>query len=185
MAGVSQAHVARASGLRQSRVSRTERSEDPMPRLDELARHATALGLKLSVKLYPDGAAVRDAPQLRLVSRLRAVVSTAYRSRTEVPVAASGDLRAWDMVLDGPATIAVDAETRLRDIQALQRRTELKLRDSGIDLAILLVSATHHNRAVLREHRAALASTFPLETREVLACLRSGRPIRASGIVVL
>jgi hypothetical protein len=47
------------------------------------------------------------------------------------------------------------------------------------------VGATRHNRSVLREHRAALASTFPLGTAAILAPLREGRLPEASGIVVL
>jgi transcriptional regulator with XRE-family HTH domain len=184
-AGVSQAQVAQVAGLPQSRVSRTERIDGPAPRLDELARHCAVLGLSLSLRMYPEASSVRDAGQLRLLERLRAVVSSEFRWRTEVLVAGHGDLRAWDAFLDGPAEVAIDAETRLHDIQALQRRTELKLRDSGVACVVLAVAGTEHNRAVLKEHRAALASTLPLDTREVLAALRSGRAPAASGIVLL
>ena len=82
-------------------------------------------------------------------------------------------------------TIGVDAETRLRDIQALQRRTELKWRDSGVDKVVLVVAATKHNRAVLREHRLALASTLPLDTGAIMASLGAGEPPRANGIAIL
>jgi transcriptional regulator with XRE-family HTH domain len=184
-ARVSQTVVAQAAGLCQSRISRTERAERPMPRLDELAQHCAALGLALSARPYPEGSPVRDAGQLRLIGRLRQLLSAGFRWRTEVPVGDDGDLRAWDVVLDGPGVVAIDAETRLRDVQSLQRRTELKWRDSGVPCVVLLVASTHHNRAVLREHRAVLASTFPLDTREVLAALRAGRTPAANGIVVL
>jgi hypothetical protein len=156
-----------------------------VPRLDELAQHCAALGLRLSLRVYPDGSPVRDAAQLRLLERFRPIVASHFRWRSEVPVAGHDDLRAWDVVLDGPALIAVDAETRLRDVQAVQRRIELKRRDSGLPLVILLVASTHHNRSVLREYRAALASTFPLDTRVVLAALRAGRAPDGSGIVLL
>lgn len=185
LAGVSQTRIALAADLRQSRVSRTERGDGPMPRLDELARHCAAVGLRLSLRAYPDGSAVRDAAQLRLLERLRPLVAVRFRWRTEVPVTEDRDLRAWDVMLDGPARIAIDAETKLRDIQALQRRVELKWRDSGVPCVVLLVASTHHNRAVLREHRSALASTFPLDTRETLASLREGRAPAANGIVLL
>ena len=105
--------------------------------------------------------------------------------RTEVPVGGRGDLRAWDVVLDGPIQIAIDAETRLHDIQALQRRLELKRRDSRVSRVILLVAATRHNRSVLREHREALSSTLPLDSPSVLEALREGRAPEASGILVL
>ena len=104
-----------------------------------------------------------------------------------MPVAGPGDLRAWDAVLDGPARIGIDAETRLHDVQQVQRRTELKRRDSGVPhRPVLLVTSTHHNRRVLREHRAALASTFPSDTGRghgVLCALAAAPP--GNGIVVL
>ena len=103
--------------------------------------------------------------------------------RFEVGLAVPGDKRAWDAWLDGPGDIAIDAETRLQDVQDLQRRLELKWRDSGRPRVVLVVSASRHNRRVIREHRAALACTLPLDTREVLASLRVGEVPRANGIV--
>jgi hypothetical protein len=105
--------------------------------------------------------------------------------RSEVPVGGYGDLRAWDVVLDVGMLVAVDAETRLHDMQALQRRCETKLRDSGLGRLVLLVAATPHNRAVLRDHRIALASTFPLDTGEVMRALRAGTAPARNGVVVL
>jgi transcriptional regulator with XRE-family HTH domain len=184
-AGLSQDHVAQAAGLGQSRISRTERGEPPTPRLDELVRHCVALGLRLSVRPYPAGTPVRDAAQLRLLARFRAMLGGSWAWRSEVPVGRDGDLRAWDALLEGPGVVAIDAETRLRDLQALQRRTELKQRDSGVPYVVLLVADTHHNRAVLREYRPALASTFPLDSRAVMGPLRAGRVPSASGIAIV
>jgi len=185
MAGLSQEHVARAAGLPQSRISRTERDVPPSPRIDEAAAHAAALGLRFWAQTFPEGPAVRDAGQLRLLQRLRDVISAAFTWRSEVSLGISGDLRAWDVRLDGPAIVAIDAETRLHDVQELQRRLELKLRDSGVPCLVLVVAATRHNAAVLRLHRAALTSTFPLGTRETLGALRAGRAPNAYGIAVL
>jgi transcriptional regulator with XRE-family HTH domain len=184
-AGLGQRQVARASGLSQSMVSRTERGLRPEVTLDQAARLCAALGLRLHLRAYPAGPPVRDAAQLRLLARLRSQVSQTYSWHTEVPVDGRGDLRAWDVVLEGPTHVGIDAETRLHDLQAVQRRTELKLRDSRVDVAVLLLAATRHNRAVLREHRAALLSTFPLETRVVLRTLRAGEVLRSGGIVLL
>lgn len=50
---------------------------------------------------------------------------------------------------------------------------------------MLLVAATRHNRIVLREHRAALASTFPADTAEIMAALRRGHLPPRNGVVVL
>jgi transcriptional regulator with XRE-family HTH domain len=184
-AGISQDHVGRVAGLNQSMISRVERGRVASAGVDVLARHCAALGLRLSLRVYPDGDAVRDAAQLRLLGRLRAEVHGSCGWRTEVPVAGAGDLRAWDAVLSGPGTVAVDAETRLHDIQHVQRRSELKWRDSGLDRLVLLVAATNHNRAVIREHREALRSTFPADTAEVMAALRRGRLPPRNGIVIL
>jgi transcriptional regulator with XRE-family HTH domain len=184
-AGLSQRHVAEAAGLNQSRVSRTERVQRVPPRIDELATHCAVLGLQLSLKAYPSGSPVRDVAQLRLLERLRPRVSVGFRWRSEVLIAGQGDLRAWDVQLDGPGSIGIDAETRLTDIQALQRRVEAKWRDSGVDRVVLLVASTRHNRRVLREHREALRSTFPADTPEIVAALRQGRLPGSNGIVVL
>jgi len=84
-----------------------------------------------------------------------------------------------------PAEVPVEAEARLRDLQALDRRCALKLRDSGFDRLILLVSDTANNRRMLEAYREDLRASFPLDTRAVLADLRRGRTPAAGGIVVL
>lgn len=184
-AGVSQRHVARVAGLNQSRVSRTERAERVPARVDELAAHCAALGLRLSLKAYPEGPPIRDVAQLRLLERFRSRLHESLSWQSEAPVAGPGDLRAWDVRLDGPGAIGVDAETRLHDLQALQRRSEMKWRDSGVDRVVLLVASSRHNRRVLAEHRGALRSTFPADTAEVVAALRGGRLPGSNGIVIL
>lgn len=183
-AGISQGRLGVAAGLSQSMVSRTERGLRSGLTIHEATVHAEALGLRLHLKAYPVGSPVRDAPQLRLLERLRSVVSDRFRWRTEVPVAL-GDLRAWDALLDGPGSVGVEAESRLYDVQATQRRTELKLRDGDVDVAVLLVAETRHNQTVLQQYRHVLASTFPLNTAEVLRALRQGQVPERSGIVVL
>jgi transcriptional regulator with XRE-family HTH domain len=184
-AGLSQRHVAGVAGLNQSRVSRTERAERVPARVDELAAHCAALGLRLSLKVYPEGPPVRDIAQLRLLERLRTRLHGSFSWHSEAPVGGPGDLRAWDVCLGGSGTIGVDAETRLHDLQALQRRCETKWRDSAVDRIVLLVASTRHNRRVLAEHREALRSTFPADTTEVMAALRAGRLPSSNGIVIL
>lgn len=120
-----------------------------------------------------------------MLQRLRAQERPRFRSQSEVPIGRYGDLRAWDVRLDGPGSIGIDAETRLHDIQALQRRCETKWRDSGTNRVVLVVAATHHNRSVLRDHREALRSTFPGDTAAVLGAIRSGLLPAANGLVVI
>lgn len=79
----------------------------------------------------------------------------------------------------------MEAETHLRDLQAVERAIAAKRRDSRVDHVILLLADTHHNRAVLRDHRTSLRAEFPLTTREVLYALRAGSEPHGSGIAVL
>jgi len=183
-AGVSQERAADAYGLSQSTISRLEQAESGMT-IEAAAALGAVLGYRLSIKLYPDGSPVRDAGQLQLIDRLRSHLHRVWRQATEVLVGTRGDLRAWDLFLSGPGTVGIDAETRLYDLQAIQRRCEAKARDSGVDRIVLLVADTRHNRRVLREHREALRSTFPLDTRAVMTALRAGELPSANGVVVI
>jgi len=70
--------------------------------------------------------------------------------------------------VNGSAAVAVEAEVRLTDIQALDRRIALKRRDGDIDVVILLIGDTKVNRAVIAAHRSALRPAFPLDARGVL-----------------
>ena len=97
-----------------------------------------------------------------------------------------GDRRAWDALvqLDGRRA-GCEAETRLRDVQALERRLGLKRRDGAVDVLILLVSDTASNRRALTLHRETLRSLLPLDGRAVLTALSGGQLPTGNGIVVL
>ncbi|MHB8960581.1 MAG: helix-turn-helix domain-containing protein [Candidatus Limnocylindrales bacterium] len=185
--GLAQRAVGSAAGLSQSQVSRLELGSIGRPRIDHLERVAVALGLVLSLRLYPAGNPVRDAGQLALLGRLAARIIGALRLRREVPLPGLGEQRAWDARLEGRGPpCAVEAEVHLHDMQELARRVALKLRDDPtVDRVILLVARSAHNRAVLRENRETLREQFPLEGSAILACLRRGEPPPASGILVL
>jgi len=186
LAGVSQASAARAVGISRSQFGRIERAEIRGVTVEQLARACSAVGSRLTARAYPDGEPVRDAAHLALIGRMHAVVPTSSRWRNEVPMSINGDLRAWDAVMECPeGQVAVEAETRLHDLQALQRRIALKQRDSRFEIVILLVNDTAANRRVLGAHREDLRPMFPLDGREVLAALRAGRRPTASGLVVL
>lgn len=169
-----------------AQFGRIERGELAGVSVDQLSRACQAVGLRLIARAVPDADPALDAGQLAVLARLEAILPRAVPVRREVPMPIAGDRRAWDAVLGlDPADAAVEAEARLRDIQALDRRCALKLRDGVVSRLILLVSDTAHNRAVLAQHREALRSTFPLDTREVLLAIRAGRTPAANGIVVL
>jgi len=185
-AGLSQRDVARAVGLSHATVSRIERAASPETSLLVLARLASVLGLKPSLRFYPDGDPIRDVAHTRLLERLRARIHPALRWRTEVPLLIPGDLRAWDAtILDPEFGIGVEAETRLRDLQAAARRTNLKQRDGQLDHVILLVADTRANRLALRLGATELAEAFPVSQRDCLRALRDGRDPRGSAIIVL
>ena len=154
--------------------------------IDAACRVGLAVGLRFGARLYPDGDPVRDAAQLRVLERFRSRLTASCQWRTEVPLPLAGDRRAWDAVITLHRRRAgCEAETRLGDIQALERRLALKLRDGGADVLIVVVADTAHNRGVLRAHREALRGLLPLDGRQVFAALAAGSLPNANAIVVL
>jgi hypothetical protein len=146
----------------------------------------SVVGLDLVVRAYPGGDPLRDRGQRALLGRFRPEIHPSLGWATEVPVAASGDQRAWDAVIRGADwSVRVEAETALTDAQALERRLALKLRDGGPGHLILLVADTRANRAALAAIRPHLHALLPFDGRPVLAALREGREPPGSGIVIL
>ena len=186
-AGLSQEDVGRAVGLSASQVGRFERRELDDIRVDQLCRLSAAVGLVPAFRLYPDGDPVRDSAQTRLLERMHHRISPALRWRTEVPLHGRDDLRAWDAVIDGSGCVdAVEAESRLGDIQATERRAMLKLRDDAtIVHLLLLVADTRADRRALTLGRESLRGQFPLDTRAALASLAVGRCPGANALIVL
>ena len=78
-----------------------------------------------------------------------------------------------------------EVETRPRDVQALQRRLTLKVRDGEVDCVLLILPETSHNRRFLDLHQSELRTLLPLDSRAVLATMASGRLPERGGIVVL
>jgi hypothetical protein len=134
---------------------------------------------------------------LALLSRLRARLATTLVWRTEVPVAASPapiasggrgalDRRAWDAIIEGRDwRVGVEAETRLFDIQALDRRVGLKQRDGVVTAVILLVNDTANNRRILELDDLGLRDRFPGSARSALKQLAAGLPPAANTLLVL
>jgi transcriptional regulator with XRE-family HTH domain len=184
-ASVSQAELARSLGVSRTYLCHIELGQVNGLDMVLLATAFALLGHRLTWKAWPVGEPVRDRAQLRLIERFEAELRGAWRRRREAVMPIRGDLRAWDLLLDGPVSIGVEAETRLRDVQALVRAVETKQRDSAVVRVVLLLARTHHNRDVVRGQLPALRATFPLTTREVLRALRRGTDPGASGIVLL
>ena len=122
--GLSQSAVAKQAALSGSKVGRIERGEYSRVPTVELAILSAVVGLQLSVNAFPVGAPMRDHAHAALLERFRALLSAALKWATEVPMPNAGDLRAWDAGGPEPAVrIGVEAETRVRDGQALERRS--------------------------------------------------------------
>jgi Helix-turn-helix. len=177
-----------AKSLRSSRfhISRVERGALAQLGLADVARHAALLGLRLSARFYPAGGGLRDAAQLDLLRRFRTRIGDAWSWQLEAPLNIPGDLRAFDALLTGPDTsVAVEAITRLRDAQAQLRALARKQRDGQAARLVILLAASHANRAALSSAADVLATTFPLGTKATLAALASGEDPGANGIVLL
>ena len=153
--------------------------------VDLAARVASVVGLQLASSLHPDGDPVRDRAHLALLARVRARISPALRWRAEVPIPIAGDLRSGDVLISGGEWDALlEAETRLGDLQLLERRAAAKQRDLGATRLILLVSDTHHNRDVVRLH-PELRDRFPVDTRTCLSRLGRGDDPLGDALVIL
>ncbi|MFL5727682.1 MAG: helix-turn-helix domain-containing protein [Chloroflexota bacterium] len=185
-AGLSQGRVAELVGVSHSEISRVELAQNERVPYETLAVIGAALGLDISIRAFPSGEPIRDAAQVRLLARFRARIAPELGWRTEVPIGTPGDRRAWDAEVRGASwRVGIDAETRLRDIQAVTRRVVLKARDDEADIVVLLVAATRHNRHILRLAADDLAGSFPVHGRSILAALASGTRPPGSGAVLL
>jgi transcriptional regulator with XRE-family HTH domain len=185
-AGLTQRELARAVGVSRGHVSRVETRRARDMTLRGLTRHAAALGLRASIKVYPVGGAIRDEAQARYVARLVARVGRAWRVVLEAAVPIPGDLRAVDILLDnGTCRVAVEVITRLRDVQAQLRAADQKRRDIGAQRLVIVVAATHANRRAVNEARPALAAALDLESQRVLAALQAGRDPGRDALVLL
>ena len=78
-----------------------------------------------------------------------------------------------------------ELETRLHDVQALERRLALKQRDGGVDIVLLVVADTTANRRFLEQHREQFRDLLPLDSRQVLDAFRRGVLPEKSGIVIV
>lgn len=184
--GITQARLASAIGVSQGEISRRELGRSPRLMGDSLAVHAAAVGLRLSVKLWPAGGGVRDAAQARYIAAFVARVGRVWNVVLEAPIPLPGDLRAVDVVLArGQVRIAVEVITRLADLQAHVRAAQIKARDIEATRLMLVVAATHANRRSLAATRSTLAAAFDLDTRRLIVELAAGRDPGRDGILVL
>ena len=184
--GLSQTEVGRAVGLSGSQVSRIERGLSPDVSIAVVCRLLAVVGLELSTRAYPAGEPIRDQAHVALIARFRARLHRSLRWRAEVPLLVPGDLRAWDGLVSGAGwRVGIEAETRPTDLQALQRRLALKMRDGGVDALILVLADTRHNRTLLHAHGDELAQRFPVSGRRAMELLAAGAHPGGSAIALL
>jgi transcriptional regulator with XRE-family HTH domain len=184
--GLSRREIGRAVGLSEAQVGRIARGLAPSLTIVQASRLLAAVGLELSVRAFPAGDPIRDVAHLVLLEKLRVRLHRSIRWRAEVPLPLPGDLRACDAVLFGSGwALPVEAETRLIDLQALDRRIALKQRDGRMNDVLLLCSDTRNNRAALRVGGAALSDRYPLPGRRALELLTAGHPPEGGSIILL
>lgn len=185
--GLSQLEVARVASISQAKVSQIERASLATVSIRDVCHLLAAVGMELSARAYPAGPPLRDAAHRALLERLRARIGQSVRWKFEVPLPITGDLRAWDAVMElANVRVAVEAETRVRDVQALQRRVSLKLRDDpNTTRVVLLLADTRLNREMVRAEERILSEEYPLSPRAMLASLSEGRAPESSGVVLL
>lgn len=184
--GLGGADVAREVGMSPSQYSRIERGLTGSLSIDQASVLLSVVGLELMVRAYPGGEPLRDAAQIALITRFRAAIHRSLRLLTEVPFPAPGDRRAWDVVVVGTDwRHGVEAETRPRDRQALERRLALKLRDGDVSSMSLLLLDSRHNRDFVRAHGDTLAERFPVPGRRTLELLRAGVNPAGNSIILL
>jgi transcriptional regulator with XRE-family HTH domain len=187
--GLSLREVVRRVGISVDRLKRAERGDPNVLTIDLAARISPVVGLQLAASLHPNGDPIRDRAHLALLERFRMRLHPSLSWRTEVPMPIAGDLRGADGVIGDIAgnsfeSILVEAETRLTDLQAVERKALLKQRDFGADRVILLVADTPNNRNVLELH-PELRERFPIGTRRCLAALARGEDPGGDCLVIL
>jgi transcriptional regulator with XRE-family HTH domain len=183
--GLSQEDAGRPVGMSRSKVGRIERREPPPASVRDVVMLSAALGLEVSIRAYPVGPPHRDRAHAGLLERFRSRIDTGWRWGTEVPLPNPGDLRAWDALISRPGLrIGVDAETRARDGQELERRFALKERDGGVDHVIMLLSDTRANRSFVRERAASLSARFPIAGSAARRALTEGRDPGGNAVIL-
>ena len=189
--GTSYAAIGRALRMAPTQVAQIFRNRSPGVSIVRAAQVLEAVGLELSAKAFQGGPPVRDRAQIALLRRLRDRLHPSLTWREELPVIelpepGHADMRAWDAGVDGPSVrVRVDAETHVGDLQAMERRVQLKKRDGRESCVILLLSDTQHHRELLKVAGDGIRAAFPVRQRAALAALRAGRSPDGHSLILL
>ena len=185
MAGLTLEFVGRRVGVAGSTILRRERGRVRSTDTDSLARHAAAVGMRIRVKAYPEGAPLRDAAQVQLIRDFRARVPRVPMQLERYVTTAAGDRRAFDATLELPGGCAVEFITRFHDCQAQLRQALLKQRDAGLARLIIVVKASHANRRAVAAAADLIETTFPIGTKAALAALAKGDGLAANALIAI
>ena len=173
--------------MSQTELSRIEHLET-VDRLSvvDLAALAAVVGRELGANLYPAGEPIRDAGHQVLIRRVRSLLSDTWRVAAEMPLPTIGDRRAWDLLLRIPdQLVGVEAETRVRDIQAFVRHVRERELEGGADTILIVLAESAHNRSVLPQLIEALGPRYSTSARVLLKALRDGKPLAGSGVILI
>ena len=148
------------------------------------------LGFEISLGLHPIGDPLQDKGQLAVGKRFDAMLSSAWRVTDETLLPGAGELRAWDKLLrlvgaSPRYLVGVDIETRIRDVQALTRRTRARERDGMVDAILIVLSDSATNRRLVQELRSSLGPAYATSPRQILGALRSGERLVGSGVILV
>ncbi len=191
-AGLSLRQLAAAAGVSHATLLSVERGGHD-PTTEVIARLATALGMSLSMRLYPGtGPLLRDHLQAAMLEALLAIAHPRWRRRPEVAVyrPVRGVI---DLVLDalGEPRVAAEAQSDLRRIEQQVRWSKAKAealresaaRDRDAHEAparpvgrLLLLRSTTRTRAVVAEHAELLRAAYPACAGDAYAALTGEAP---------
>lgn len=176
--GLSQREIAQAARIDRADYSRIEAGKLVNLSLIVACRIGAVLGLDVAARAFPGGRSIRDAGHGRRMQTVIECIGPPLTYRTEAGLPERSDhleLRSWDLLVVGRGErTAIEFEVRLYDLQAQQRRWNLKRRDDPVDHFLLAVADTKANRRVLAEFAGFLADLPRLRRATVLAGLRAG-----------
>ena len=181
--------MAARAGVAPSTAARVELG-DPNVTLSTVCAVAGAVGLDLVVRAYPGRTpSLRDTGQLVLAELLREQAHRTWQPTIELSVGGHG--QAIDVALFGPQEIwAAEIERMAADFQAQYRRADGKrealasLHQRPVRL-VMAVEDTRRNRTALQQHLPLVRSVLPAGSRDILAALRTGRPLGRDGLLWL
>jgi transcriptional regulator with XRE-family HTH domain len=184
---MSQRDLARHAGVATSTIARIE-AGDPGIQLDTTVAVGTAAGVDVVLRAYPGPTPkLRDSGQLAVAQQLVAMAHPRLRPQLEVPAGEFG--RSADLLFLGTDEILhIEIERVAVDYQA-QYRSAVAKRDHLASIharpvrLILVIEDTPRNRTAVRPHLDVIQRQLPAGSRQILASLRSGRPLGTDGLL--